>query len=210
MRRDWLASYDRLPEGPGVVTIQSWDTASKPGIQNDFSVCITARFYRNQLYIVDVYRARLSFPDLKAKVIELARLHGCQRLFIEDAASGIELIQVLNIECPARVPRPLRCAPAGHKETRFSAQTHHMADGHLLLPSEAPWLAGYVTELMGFPNARYDDQADATAQLLAHAFLWRDDSPGGGAISSDYLDPSPDDDVDEWPWNEDFYAIRWR
>ena len=40
--------------------------------------------------------------------------------------------------------------------------------GHLLLPAEAPWLAELRSELLGFPNARHDDQVDALSQLLAY------------------------------------------
>ena len=38
----------------------------------------------------------------------------------------------------------------------------------VVLPRSAPWLAEFVAELVGFPNARHDDQADALAQMLAH------------------------------------------
>ena len=37
---DWLPTYDELPKGGMVV--QSWDTASKDGLTNDYSVGITA------------------------------------------------------------------------------------------------------------------------------------------------------------------------
>lgn len=40
--------------------------------------------------------------------------------------------------------------------------------GQLLLPEDAPWLAGFRSELLGFPNARHDDQVDALSQLLAY------------------------------------------
>jgi len=34
------------------------------------------------------------------------------------------------------------------------------------LPENAPWLAIYLTELLGFPNAPHDDQVDSTSQAL--------------------------------------------
>lgn len=39
----------------------------------------------------------------------------------------------------------------------------------LLLPRDAPWLASFESELLGFPNARHDDQADALTQLMSWA-----------------------------------------
>lgn len=37
----------------------------------------------------------------------------------------------------------------------------------LHLPSFAPWRACFVSELLGFPSAKYDDQVDALTQLIA-------------------------------------------
>jgi hypothetical protein len=34
------------------------------------------------------------------------------------------------------------------------------------VPERAPWLAQYLHELTAFPNAKHDDQADSTAQML--------------------------------------------
>ena len=30
----------------------------------------------------------------------------------------------------------------------------------------APWLDGYITELIGFPGVKHDDQVDSTTQAL--------------------------------------------
>jgi hypothetical protein len=34
------------------------------------------------------------------------------------------------------------------------------------LPAEAPWLAGWLEELLAFPSGRHDDQVDSTSQSL--------------------------------------------
>ncbi len=34
------------------------------------------------------------------------------------------------------------------------------------MPEDAAWLATFKSELLGFPNARHDDQADALSQLM--------------------------------------------
>ena len=38
--------------------------------------------------------------------------------------------------------------------------------GRILLPKEASWLADFESELLAFPNGRYDDQVDALLQFL--------------------------------------------
>ncbi len=56
---------------------------------------------------------------------------------------------------------------------RLHAQTAAFENGRVLLPSRAPWLADYVTELTSFPGSRYDDQVDPTTQALDHLRLRR-------------------------------------
>jgi len=113
---------------------------------------------------------------LRRRSIDLASRWEVGTLLIEDAASGAQLIQVLRHEAPRGVPTPIARKPEGDKETRFSAQTSRIEAGDLLLPDDAPWLAGFERELLGFPNLRHDDQVDALTQLLA----WR--SPRGARV----------------------------
>jgi predicted phage terminase large subunit-like protein len=56
--------------------------------------------------------------------------------------------------------------PAGDKIMRLHAQTAMFENGFVHLPREASWLDSYVQELLVFPNGRYDDQVDSTAQAL--------------------------------------------
>jgi predicted phage terminase large subunit-like protein len=39
-------------------------------------------------------------------------------------------------------------------------------NGFVHLADAAPWLAQYLHELTRFPDGRYDDQVDSTAQML--------------------------------------------
>ena len=36
------------------------------------------------------------------------------------------------------------------------------------VPQDAPWLAGWLDELLAFPNGRHDDQVDSTSQALSY------------------------------------------
>ena len=57
--------------------------------------------------------------------------------------------------------------PAGtDKIMRLHLQTALFANGNVLLPRLAPWLADYVAELTGFPGTKFDDQVDSTSQAL--------------------------------------------
>ena len=59
--------------------------------------------------------------------------------------------------------------PEGDKIMRLNAQTATIESGFIYVPSEAHWLNDYLHELVVFPNGRYDDQVDSTAQALAWA-----------------------------------------
>jgi predicted phage terminase large subunit-like protein len=201
-KRSWLKYYDFEPKAQeGDRIVQSWDTASKDGVLNDFSVCVTARVRRNTIYVLDVYRAKLRFPRLKAKTIELARLHKAKVLLIEDAASGAQLLQVLRDEAPAGVPTPIARKPTADKQTRAVGQTHRVEAGDLLLPKEAPWLSGFLKELLGFPNTRFVDQVDALVHLMAWSRSSFNDQVIAGPIIVHVEDAHDDWDTDyPDPW----------
>jgi predicted phage terminase large subunit-like protein len=87
--------------------------------------------------------------------------------FIEDKASGIQLIQELETELYSAVT-PYKPPTGTDKIMRLHAQTDLFENGRVHLPKEAAWLADYVNEITGFPGTRHDDQVDSTAQALDH------------------------------------------
>ena len=70
----WFRSYSALPEQEsGDMIVQSWDTASKAGEGNDYSVCTTWLLKLNgDAYLLNLYRGKLIFPDLLRQVERLA------------------------------------------------------------------------------------------------------------------------------------------
>ena len=57
-------------------------------------------------------------------------------------------------------------SPRIDKVARMQARAVMFETGKVLLPRDAPWLASYLEELLGFPNRRHDDQVDSTSQAL--------------------------------------------
>jgi predicted phage terminase large subunit-like protein len=168
VRTKWLSYYnpDALPERFDEL-VQSWDCANKSTELSDYSVCTTWGVFDERYFLLDVYRERLDYPDLKRKARELAKRHRANTLLIEDKASGTQLIQELKAEGVFGI-KP-SSPPAGtDKIVRLYAQTALFENGRVLLPREAPWLADYVKELTGFPGSKYDDQVDSTTQALQY------------------------------------------
>ncbi len=179
IKREWLKSYGADFEAgrkPGQI-VQSWDTASKGGTSNDYSVCITAHVHRGIISVLDVFRAKLTFPELKAAAVRLALQFRANSILIEDAASGMQLLQVLRAEAVRNVPFPIAIRTDSDKRSRMEGASSRIEAGNLLLPEEAPWLAAFSAEILAFPNSRYDDQADALSQLINWALRFVPDAP---------------------------------
>jgi predicted phage terminase large subunit-like protein len=166
IRRTWIQRYDRPPEiGASSYIVQSWDTASKAGGENDFSVCTTWLIEAQKFYLLHVLRGRFDYPELKARAISHAQHYKPSRILIEDSGVGTALIaEMQRVGLTAIAVKPER-----DKITRMSIQSGKFESGQVFLPREAPWLPDLEAELFAFPNGRHDDQVDSISQALAHA-----------------------------------------
>jgi predicted phage terminase large subunit-like protein len=165
VREEWFRRYrsEQLPQSFDQI-VQSWDTANKPTELADHSVCTTWGVKGPNFYLLNVLRKKLAYPDLKRAVREQNKLFKPTAILIEDKASGTQLIQELLEEGLSKISR---YKPDGDKVMRLHAQTATIENGFVHLPEAAHWLSDYLAEFMMFPNGRYDDQVDSTAQALA-------------------------------------------
>ena len=78
------------------------------------------------------------------------------------------------MDTPATMPvKPIGLKPEGSKADRMALQAFKIEAGMVHLPREAAWLNDYLSELMGFPHTRHDDQVDSTSQFLNWWTAWR-------------------------------------
>lgn len=167
-KRDWLTYYDHVPEIIGEECIyQSWDTASKTGPQNDWSVGTTWLFKDGFYYLLDVCREKLTYTELRAKMIEKAIEYDPSVILIEDAGVGTGLIEDLRHEGLNAV----EIQPTQSKEIRAHIQTPKFQSSRVLFPRSAPWLSELEAEVLAFPSGRNDDQVDSITQALAYEYL---------------------------------------
>ena len=76
IRPAWFGTFTTPPtRGNGSRVIQSWDLAVKEGETNDWSVCITALFEGNRVFVLDVFREHLDYPAQRRAVVAQARDH---------------------------------------------------------------------------------------------------------------------------------------
>jgi len=168
-RKSWIKRYDAAKDLDFSQTIQSWDTALETSAGAAYSVCITVGIRETRAYIRDVYRERLSYPELRHQVVKRAKLFNANRVLIEKAASGHSLLQDLGNSSALNL---IPITPKLDKETRAHQASAVIEAGRLFLPMEAPWVAPFETELLLFPGGKYKDQVDALTQFL----LWWDHS----------------------------------
>jgi predicted phage terminase large subunit-like protein len=179
IKREWVRRYERLPEhGSESQVIQSWDTASKPSEQSDYTVCTTWLYHKKAYYLVHVFRDRIDYPTLKARAIALASEYKAGKILIEEAGVGIALVPELQQSgLPAIAVKPER-----DKQTRIAVQAAKFESGQVLFPEQAGWLGSLEAELFAFPSGAHDDQVDSISQALAHkigGYEWTDEGLKG-------------------------------
>jgi predicted phage terminase large subunit-like protein len=170
VKLEWFRRYtdaDR-PESFERV-LQSWDTANTVKGGSDYSVCTTWGVKGKEVWLLNVYRQRLIYPDLKRQVVRQADIYGATIVLIEDCASGTQLHQDLPRDGFGllRAVKPIK-----DKAIRMENQTAVIEGGHVHIPAQASWLDDYLYEFSVFPKGRYDDQVDSTSQALDGMSKW--------------------------------------
>ncbi len=177
-RLEWIQTYDEgdydeCPEREDLLSIvQSYDTAVSEEPTADYSVCSTFGLRKDGKWLLlDIDRQRLSYPDLRQRMIAKAKHWNTDVLLIEKAGTGIAIIQDLfsanrRHELQLRKTQIIGILPKGDKESRFLIHSARIREGDYLFPKNAPWMAHFKHELMAFPAGRHDDQVDSISQFM--------------------------------------------
>lgn len=166
IKRDWWRYYDdeaALRRQRVFKIVQSWDTAFKKNQENDYSVCTTWLVAENGYYLLDLWKGRVEFPELKRKVVELHKLHNANEILIEDKASGQSLIQELQRDTALPI-KPIKVVE--DKIARVHSVTPLIEAGKVILPGNRHWLSDFIDECEEFPNGEFDDVVDSVSQFL--------------------------------------------
>lgn len=172
----WFKRYTVTPwAGKFRRIVQSWDTAQKVGAKNDFSVCGTwGEADSGDSYLLDVYRARLEYPDLKRAFFEQRRKWMPHLILIEDKGHGTALLQEARNTPGINL---VAVEPENDKLTRASVESSAVEGGRVWLPEpppagpSCPWLPAFEAECAAFPAVAHDDQIDMMSQYLRHKRL---------------------------------------
>jgi predicted phage terminase large subunit-like protein len=162
VKREWLRFYEKAP-ATFDLTIASWDTASTLSEGADYSVGTVWGMKGLDFYLLDLVRGRFEVPELRREVVRLSKAWRADQTVIEDTDIGRAITQDLRRSGEYRA---ILRKPRFDKQARFLAQSARFEAGQVHVPREASWLAGWLEELLAFPNGRHDDQVDSTSQAL--------------------------------------------
>lgn len=163
-KREWFARRYRSAALPRMTqTVQAVDSAFKTGVGSDYSVIATWGTDGRDYFVLDLWRAKVDFPDLIRTIPDQAARWNPHAVLIEDAASGQSAIQQLRRDTNL----PITAVPArGSKESRADSVSPLFEAGKVVLPEAAPWLADFIEEHVNFPRAAHDDVVDTSAVAL--------------------------------------------
>ena len=151
--------------------LQTWDTAFEAKNSSDFSACTTWGIFTNedennesQVILLDAFKDRMEFPDLKAYVKKHYDEWEPDVLMVEKKASGAPLIYELRtMGIPVSEYTPHR--GTGDKMTRLNAISDLFASGKVWAPPTR-WARDVIEEVASFPVAAHDDYVDCVSMAM--------------------------------------------
>lgn len=172
IERDWWNTYSIHLARPRFV-VQSWDTAyseetTQQKVKTDksaYTVCQTWGWDGQNHYLLDEWRKRVSYPDLKDAVSAQAVRWNPNAILIEDRASGTSLCQDLI----RTTSLPVIAIPIERnesKEVRAMVVSPTIRAGRCWLPANSAWIEDWLDEVTAFPNGSFKDRTDAMTQYL--------------------------------------------
>jgi predicted phage terminase large subunit-like protein len=182
-RENWMIWEEKHPPNCEYI-IQSWDTAFEKNNRADYSACTTWGVFqhpnkqgdlRPNIILLDAFKARMEFPELKQKAFDMWREFEPDTLIVEKRAAGAPLIyEMRKMGIPMSEYTP---GKGNDKISRVNAISDLFASGIVWCP-ETRWAEEVMDELASFPNGDHDDLVDSSSQALMRFRL-------GGFISID-------------------------
>jgi predicted phage terminase large subunit-like protein len=172
VKREWWRTWEYTEPPDCDFIIQSWDTAFLKNQRADYSACTTwGVFYKEgddgmlapNVILLDAYKDRLEFPDLKRLATEKYNEFKPDAFIVEAKAAGMPLIFELRATgIPVQEYTPSR---GNDKISRVNAVSDLFSSGVVWCP-ETRWAEEVIEEFAGFPNMEHDDLVDSSTQAL--------------------------------------------
>jgi predicted phage terminase large subunit-like protein len=172
IKRDQWSIWDKDTPPQCEYIIQSWDTAFEKNNRADYSACTTWGVFqhpnktgdmRPNIILLDAFKQRMEFPELKKMALELWQEWEPDTLIVEKRAAGAPLIyEMRKMGIPLSEFTP---GKGNDKISRVNAISDLFASGVVWCP-ETRWAEEVMDEMASFPNGDHDDLVDSSSQAL--------------------------------------------
>ena len=134
------------------------DTAYTKKTTNDPTGFMVVAKYGNKIIIRFVQRKWLEFNELMDEIKELQRIYGIHKIYVEEKASGISIMQELKRQTKYNV---LGLHPKTQdKIERVKAAQPSMSAKRVILVKDDTWNEDLLSECASFPFSVHDDLVD--------------------------------------------------
>ena len=169
IKREWWKVWDKGYIPPLQHIIQSYDTAYLKKETSDYSAITTwGVFYPDQdspanLILLDAFKDRLEFPELKKEAWDQYRYWNPETVIIEAKASGMPLTYELRkMGIPVINYTPSK---GNDKHARINAVAPLFESGQIWAPDHK-FAEEVIEECASFPYGDHDDLVDSTTQAV--------------------------------------------
>jgi predicted phage terminase large subunit-like protein len=172
IKRDWWREWPHDDPPACEAIIQSWDTAFLKTQRSDYSACTTWGVFMHtdetgvkvpNVILLDAYKEKLEFPELKVKAREKYFEYEPDQLVVEKKASGAPLIfELRQMGLAVTEFTPSR---GNDKFARVNAVSDLFSSGCIWYPPTR-WAEEVIEECAAFPSGDHDDYVDSTTQAL--------------------------------------------
>lgn len=162
IKRKWIKRFNVWPKEFDLGVYYSVDmNAKESGGSNaclsKYGVCST------KIYLLDQSVGQWSFPQARIHFRDFVK-NDYQGILIEAKANGHALIASIEEEYHSVIPIQVDV----NKEYRLNEVSMLYLGGNVWYPDDslAPWAEEHLTEVISFPNTKFNDRVDAETQML--------------------------------------------
>ena len=172
VKREWWQTWEEPSPPYCEFVLQSWDTAFEKHNRADYSACTTwGVFYQPDetgvmqanIIMLNAFRARMEFPELKKKALEEYKDWEPDSVIIEKKATGAPLIYELRAMGIA--VQDFTPGKGNDKISRLNAVSDLFASKRVWVPGTR-WAEEVVDEVASFPGGEHDDYVDSVSMAM--------------------------------------------
>ena len=172
IKRDWWKIWEHEDPPQCDYTLMAWDTAFEKSNRADYSAMTLwgvfehpddTGTYQTNIILLNAFRDRMEFPELKQRAIEHYRDWEPDSVIIEKKASGAPLIYEMRaMGIPVQEFTPVR---GNDKISRVNAISDLFASGRVWAPPSR-WAEEVIDEVASFPSGEHDDYVDTVSLAM--------------------------------------------